>query len=80
MRESGVEAFEYPSARDPAQGTCVGVFTPSAFRAPKPAQMHPWLCAVSAAEVTFKALEQPDVHRFALDNFLVEGNLPRPSH
>jgi hypothetical protein len=80
MRESGVEAFEYPSARDPAQGTCVGVFKPAAFSAPEPEQMHQWLCAVSATEVTFKALAQPEVHRFALEHFLVEGNLPRPSH
>ncbi len=40
MRAAGVEAFEYPAARDLAHGTCVGLFKPSAFSVREPAQMH----------------------------------------
>lgn len=79
MREAGVQAFEYPSARDPAHGPCVGLFTPAAFHDRKPRETTQWLCAVGATEVAFKPVGGLEVVRFALDTFLVEGRLPRPA-
>ena len=37
MREAGVDAFEYPSARDPQRGLCVGLFYPPRSASPSPA-------------------------------------------
>jgi hypothetical protein len=79
MREDGVEAFEYRSARDPAQGTCVGLFTPAAFAQGRPRDKSQWLCETGAREVSFKQVGSRDVHRFALETFLVNGVLPFPA-
>ncbi|MGD9602940.1 MAG: RES family NAD+ phosphorylase [Gammaproteobacteria bacterium] len=79
MREAGVEAFEYPSARDPRHGLCVGLFTPGAFAERRPRETSQWLCEVGAAEVAFKPAGRPEVARFALGIFLVDGRLPVPA-
>lgn len=79
MRAAGVEAFEYRSARDPAGGLCVALFTPAAFSASQPTAMSQWLCELSAGEVALKPLGQAQLTRFALDDFLVEGRLPHPA-
>lgn len=79
MREAKVEAFEYQSARDPDNKTCVGLFVPSALAQKKPMDMTQWLCELSATEVAFKQLGKKDIIRFALDNFLVNGKLPLPA-
>lgn len=79
MRAAGVEAFEYPSARDPAQGLCVGLFTPRALAGKTPRDMRPWLCQLSAREVAFKPVGDRAVHTYPLDAFLVDGRLPMPA-
>ncbi|MEQ8231531.1 MAG: RES family NAD+ phosphorylase [Gammaproteobacteria bacterium] len=79
MREAGVEAFEYRSARDARQGLCVGLFTPAAFAERKPRETREWLCEVNATVVTFKPVDAADVAHFALETFLVAGELPRPA-
>ncbi|CAM3779875.1 RES family NAD+ phosphorylase [Castellaniella denitrificans] len=79
MREAGVEAFEYRSARDPAQGLCVGLFTPRALAGKSPRDMRPWLCQLSAREVAFKPVGGRAVHTYPLDAFLVDGRLPMPA-
>lgn len=79
MRTAGIVAFEYRSARDPRQGTCVGLFDPCAFTQQKPTEMTAWLCEVSANEVAFKQRDKADVMRFSLDTFLVNGELPLPA-
>ena len=79
MREAGVEAFEYPSARDPARGRCVGLFTPAAFSERKPRDTSQWLCEVSAADVTFKPVGRSDLVCFAVDTFLIDGRVPLPA-
>ena len=79
MRAAGVEAFEYRSARDPAQGLCVGLFTPRALAQDAPHDMRPWLCQLSANEVTFKPVGERAVHTYRLDAFLKENRLPLPA-
>ncbi len=79
MREAGVEAFTYPSARDATQGLNVGVFTPNAIVNERPTQEQ-WLCLTRADEVSFR--QQHDhsvVYRFAVDQFQRDGNLPQPA-
>src|SRR5690606_29169077 len=43
MREAGVEAFEYPSARCPQGGNNVALYTPAAFSEKRPRNLQPWL-------------------------------------
>lgn len=79
MREAGVEAFQYRSARDPQQGLCVALFTPRALAERRPRDMLQWLCETGATEVAFKQVGARDVHSFALEHFLVDGVLPLPA-
>jgi hypothetical protein len=76
MREANIEAFEYPSARCPAGGTNVALFTPAAFAAPRPLEMQSWLCETSAEAATFAQPQSRALHRFPIDIFAVEGKLP----
>lgn len=79
MRASGVEAFEYSSARDPQKGICVGLFTARAFRHKHPKNMSQWLCETSANEVLFKPLGSSVITSFKLEVFLVDAKLPMPA-
>ncbi len=79
MREAGIEAFEYPSARDPLKGICVGVFTSAVFTAPRPKDMNQWLCEVSAREVSFKQIGDSSVITFPFECFALNGVLPLPA-
>ncbi len=79
MREAGVQAFEYPSARDPARGLCAGLFVPQALAQRRPRDMHPWLCETGAHEVSFKQVGSPRVISYGVGNFLVDGRLPMPA-
>ncbi len=83
MRQAGIEAVRYHSARCPRGGVGVGLFTPAAFagRAPLgPAQN--WQCTVTAQEdVEYRrqgiaAVERVD---FPRATFLVGGKLPTPA-
>ena len=79
MRAAGVAAFEYPSARDPAKGNGVGLFSPAAFAQQRPLQMNQWLCATSAGDVSFKQVGSSEVQSFSINQFLVHGRLPQPA-
>lgn len=79
MRDAGIDAFEYTSARDIKKGRCLGLFTPTALSQKKPASLSPWLCETRADQVIFKPLSQNIVHRFPADQFIRDGQLPRPA-
>lgn len=79
MRAAQVKVFEYTSARDPERNACVGLFTHQALAQKKPSDMTQWLCELSAQDVAFKQVGNKDIIRFALNNFLVDGNLPMPA-
>ena len=79
MREAGVAAFEYPSARDPQGGTCAGLFSPRALVSRKPLRLEAWWCELTAREVTFRTRERRRMVRFPLDDFLHQGELPLPA-
>ncbi len=78
LRENGVEAFEYPSARH-AHGCCVGLFTPTVLTSTRPTEITRWLCEVHADRVLYKADEGSEVRAFVLDDFLFQGHLPMPA-
>lgn len=79
MRRTGVEAFEYASARDSQGGACVGLFSPDALAQHAPTDMQPWLCVTNAAQVSFKRKDAPGVTTYYLEDFLHQGVLPFPA-
>ena len=79
MRAAGVEVFEYRSARDPARGLCVGLFTPKALARKSPLDLQSWLCQLTAREVTFKQVGDPAIHAYPIEAFLHDGRLPMPA-
>jgi hypothetical protein len=79
MREAGVEAFEYRSARDPGRGINVALFTPKALAGRRPAFQDPWLCELTAEHVRFHAVQGKARYDFPLATFQVNGELPWPA-
>ena len=79
MREAQVQAFEYRSARDPAQGNCVGLFTPAALRDKRPQETSQWFCEASGTTVSFSQLRSSTVYSYDIGSFLVDGVLPMPA-
>jgi hypothetical protein len=79
MREVGIEAFEYESARDPARGTNVALFSPAALAAARPAFAEPWLAETSAEGVRFYSPAERVMQYFAFGQFAVDGRLPMPA-
>lgn len=79
MRERGVAGFEFFSARDPAGGINVALFTPAAFGAGRPLFQEAWSCETDAGRVAFRAHYGKALHVFPVDLFLVAGVLPQPA-
>jgi hypothetical protein len=79
LREHGIEAFEYRSARDVNGGLNVALFTPAALAATRPARQVEWLCETRADLVRFYSHELRAVLEFPLQQFLVDGVLPTPA-
>jgi hypothetical protein len=79
MRAAGVEAFECVSARDPAGGLNVALFTPSAFARKQPVSQEAWLCELTGERVRFRAARGHDLLDFPLALFQLAGRLPWPA-
>lgn len=81
MRESSVEAFRYPSARDRQGGVNVGLFTPVAFGAARPRDFEAWHCTTTRRRIECVRYDFFDtaVFTFPREDFLVDGRLPAPA-
>ncbi|CDZ76829.1 RES domain protein [Legionella massiliensis] len=79
MRESGVEIFQFISARDKDKGKNIALFTPKAFQSKAPAQMTTWLCQTSIEEVGFMAKETQQRTSYVQKNFWVDNSFPSPA-
>lgn len=79
MREAGVEAFEFISARDPDAGLNVALFSPAALAGTRPDMSQNWLSETSADRVSFYCAEHVSVYSFNLSTFWVDGALPTPA-
>jgi len=81
MREAGVEAFRFTSARDPDGGINVALFTPKAFAAPVPDAFEQWTCIATRERVEFQRRDFFDrtVRTFDRPTFLCDGRLPAPA-
>ncbi len=80
LRDAGIAAFEFRSARDPEGGYNVALVQPAALVSNNHQRPSSWFCSTGAEAVTFSRRASPgEVVRFALDDFLVRGALPRPA-
>lgn len=81
MREAGVEAFRYRSARDPEGGRNLALFTPRAFAVRRPTAPQTWHCAATRERVDFArkdALERAGFS-FRREQLEVKGRIPSPA-
>jgi len=79
LRAAGIAAFEFVSARDPARGLNVALFTPEALSSRSPLGLTPWLCETTAEQVSFAGAGGAELYRFPRGSFEVDGRLPRPA-
>jgi len=81
MREAGVEAFLYRSARDRQGGIQVALFTPRAFASRRPSTPQTWHCAATRDRVELQRKDALDraVFLFPRTDFEVRGRVPRPA-
>lgn len=81
MRDAGVEAFRFPSARDPDGGINVGVLTPAAFGRAQPRGFATWWCTATRqrVEVVRRDYLKRESFVFERRQFLVRGRLPAPA-
>lgn len=79
MRDAGIGAFEYRSARDPQQGLNVALFTPAALGSARPDILDEWLCQTTAERVSYYSRPGGGVREFPRATFLVDGELPLPA-
>ncbi len=81
MREAGVEAFRFRSARDPDGGVNVALLTPRAFAANRPDALETWVASATRLGVEFQRKDyfERAVVRFDRAAFLVGGRLPAPA-
>ena len=78
MRETGIEAFEYLSARDPGRGINVGLFSPKALMRSEPTHQQQWLCDTRAESVSFSSKHADEVYHYPQEVFWVDGHFPAP--
>ncbi len=79
LRAAGVQLFEFVSAREPAGGINVALFTPTALARPAPVAQDAWLCETTARRVRFNAVHGRAIHDFPIELFQIEGCLPLPA-
>lgn len=79
MRQAGIEAFEFTSARDPEGGVNVALFTPDALPRNEPHSREPWLCELSGTQARFSAARTRTVHGFDVVQFQVGSAFPLPA-
>ena len=81
MRDAGVEAFRYSSARDKDKGKNIGLFNPQPFFNKEPLNLSTWLCQTSLNEVGFISKSKEDQTRvlFKQHDFWVNGLFPSPA-
>ena len=81
MREDGVQAFRYPSARDVKTGANLALFTPRAFAAVKPGVPETWhsVATRECVEFTKKDVFEKRAFTYPRLDFVVDGQLPAPA-
>lgn len=78
MRESDVQLAVYPSARCPAGGRNVAIFSPEAIHSNVPENQRALICYARSDVVFF--IEGDNRFEFPLSTFLIDAELPRPAY
>jgi hypothetical protein len=81
MRDEGVEAVRYPSARD-RDGVNLAVFSPRAFARREPENLQAWLCVATKERVEISRkdyLRERETLVYERAMFEVKGRLPAPA-
>jgi len=78
MREGGVEAFEYFSARAKNNGLNIALYTADALVVNEPLSQSQWICSTTANNVRFVSRDDNKVYGFNINDFLHNGELPLP--
>ncbi len=76
MREAGIEAFEYSSARDVKKGINIALYTANALMVNEPLYKSQWICSTTANNVRFSSRDDSKVYGFNINEFTVDGALP----
>jgi hypothetical protein len=79
LRSAGIDAFEFPSARDRDAGPNVAVFHPATLVSRRPLDLTRWLCETRLEQVSFAPEATPELYRFERRDFMVDGRLPLPA-
>jgi hypothetical protein len=79
MREHGIEAFEYISARDTNHGINAALFTADALADTTPKNQQQWLCETTHDTVRFYSAVEKLGYQHSLDTYLVNGKFPEPA-
>jgi hypothetical protein len=77
LRERGVEAITYLSARTPDRALNVALFAPAALRSRKHRNPRPGVCESRVEQVSFRF--GGNLYAFPRGDFLVDGVLPTPA-
>lgn len=78
MRDAGVGAFTYRSARGP--GTNVAAFSIKAIKSRRPKDLRQWICTTTSTHVAFTEVHTNESPQsFTLDSFLIDNSLPTPA-
>ncbi len=81
MRDSGVQACLYVSARAQGRAMNLAVFE-NVFRPPRPVDEQRWSCTATRERVEFRAqrlIGDDETHAYERGQFLVAGKLPAPA-
>jgi hypothetical protein len=79
MRASGIEAFEFKSARDEAHGLNAALFTPDALTTDMPLYQQQWICHTDSDSVSFFSTAVEGVYKYEFDSYLVNKAFPEPA-
>ncbi|NND82334.1 MAG: RES family NAD+ phosphorylase [Gammaproteobacteria bacterium] len=78
VEEKAVEIIRFESARL-AQSYNVAIASPTAIRSRAPNEIQSWLCRTTMQRISFSSRERRFPVLFNLSDYLVNGQLPRPS-
>ena len=79
LREHGIGAFTFESARDPERGLNAALFNPAALAGRAPRRQVSWTCETTAERVSWREQGAYEVVALPRETFLVEGALPAPA-
>ncbi|KAA3632354.1 MAG: RES domain-containing protein [Proteobacteria bacterium] len=78
LRNAGITAFQYRSARHSGGGINVALFSPTALADTRPNALEPLTCVTRFDAVTFHGAGDDSLH-FDRSMYLVNGLLPQPA-